>query len=632
MKVLAHLQAAIDYHSLGYQVIPLCTPNLDGQGCLQHGHKCSHPGKVPLIRWKGRTAVTHQDIKQWWGRWPSANIGALVGDGLVVVDIDPRNGGRDTVVGLGIRPPETVTVLTGGGGEHWHFKSHNSIASQVLGPGLEVLAEGKIAILPPSLHPSGEHYQWEIDFGPDDMVPATVPDWLSMHRSGVGAKLPRHGAGETEWDKGTAAPFNLRQSLAQKLLSLGGEYQTDGRILVSCPFPDHDDVDASFYYSPGTGRWWCFGAGHPGRKAGHLCVSGSAYQLGHALDKAAANEMFISVINEVFPESDYRNAHQSLVLEQIEEVYRRMINVLEQKLKSREWKNFKEFETLNAIGETLETALEGFVADRRPGGIRVPCLKDGVQQYVHVFPQGCGNPLCPIHSQAKAEENLRPKWKRLSKLREPAVVLFRSTADGPREVATRHRKLERRNGYALKQRGWYKLVLPHRPGAQVGILIDLADGQVDLDVLKAIWGGEVVLVPLPQEQLYELLREFIRQVDFPEAYHADEDYWLGWLLETRGLQCARPMGSARKRAGEVEEGEGSCLCSHGNVYGKPLGMLTSDQMETGMAEGYLEETPFGLIEVIEVPPDPWQEPPGIHKWKHRAIICRRHREQTVAVR
>ena len=51
--------------------------------------------------------ATHQEIKRWWSRWSNANIGALVGDGLVVVDIDPRNGGRDTVVGVGIRPPET---------------------------------------------------------------------------------------------------------------------------------------------------------------------------------------------------------------------------------------------------------------------------------------------------------------------------------------------------------------------------------------------------------------------------------------------------------------------------------------------------------------------------------------------
>lgn len=46
------LQTAMYYHSLGYQVIPLCTPNLHGQGCLQHGSKGVHPGRVPLIKWK----------------------------------------------------------------------------------------------------------------------------------------------------------------------------------------------------------------------------------------------------------------------------------------------------------------------------------------------------------------------------------------------------------------------------------------------------------------------------------------------------------------------------------------------------------------------------------------------------
>lgn len=244
---------------------------------------------------------------------------------------------------------------------------------------------------------------------------------------------------------------------------------------------------------------------------------------------------------------------------------------------------------------------------------------------MHVFPQGCGNPLCPIHSQAKAEENLRPKWKRLRELRKPALVLFRSAANGPRQVATKLRKLERRKGYALKDRGWYKLVLPYRPGAQVGILVDLADGGVDIAALQSLWEEEVALVRLPKQQVYEFMRELIRQVDFPEAYHTNEEYWIYWLLDTRGLQCARPMGPARKRSGEVEEDE-PALCPHGNVYGKPLGMLTPDQMEVGLAEGYLEETPHGLIEREELPRAFGEEPPGVHKWKDRAMSRRRQRE------
>ena len=175
MNMIDCLQAAVHYHSLGYRVIPLCTPSPELEGCLQHGTRCKHSGKVPLVKWGGRCTVIRDELASWWRQEPNANIGALVGDGLVVVDIDPRNGGRDTVAGLSIKPPETVTSLTGGGGEHWHFQGNQNIPSQTLGPGLEVLAEGKIVVLPPSLHASRQRYQWEVGFGPDDMVPAPVP-------------------------------------------------------------------------------------------------------------------------------------------------------------------------------------------------------------------------------------------------------------------------------------------------------------------------------------------------------------------------------------------------------------------------------------------------------------------------
>jgi len=216
MKDANHLQAATNHQSLGYQVTPLCTPNLDGQDCILFGRKCPHPGRAPLIRWKGRTAVTRQEVSQWWTKWPNANISALVGDGLVVVDISPRNGGRDTIVELGISPPEPVTVLTAGSSAHWHFDGRNNIASQVLGWGPGVLTEGKIAVPPPSLHPSGRHYQWEAGFGPDDMAAVPIPDWLSRCSSGAGAGLSRGGVGETEWNRDPSAPFNVRQPPAQR--------------------------------------------------------------------------------------------------------------------------------------------------------------------------------------------------------------------------------------------------------------------------------------------------------------------------------------------------------------------------------------------------------------------------------
>jgi hypothetical protein len=497
-----------------------------------------------------------------------------------------------------------------------------NISSQVIGPGVEILAEGKIAVLPPSLHQSERHYEWEAGFSPEDMSPASVPDWLiQLTDKKEVKKVPMNGA----WHGEPTAPANLREKLTQLLLASGGQYQADGRILMSCPFPDHQDKTPSFYYQPLTGQWWCFGSEHPGREPGRVCVSGSAHQLEKVIEKTTADEMLISVINEVFPENDYRNQQGTLTLEYVEAAYNRMLKLLEARLRARNWSTFAEMETISAVGKTLETTLEGFITDRRPGGIRVPCFKDGKQEYIHVFPQGCGHPLCPIHSQARAEENIRKKRKRLAQIREPAFVLFRSSSSHPREVVSTVSQLQRRKSYPLKGRSWYKLVLPYRPGAQVGVLIDLAQGGADMQTLQSQWAGEVALVKLPQLHLYKILQSLIRQADFPETYYCDEEYWLNWLLGTRGLQCARPLGAMRKGGADIQEDKPN-LCPHGNAYGKPLGMLTPDQMEVGLSERYFEDSPFGLIQVRELPQDP-QEPPGLHKWKDCAIKQRRQREK-----
>ena len=69
------------------------------------------------------------------------------------------------------------------------------------------------------------------------------------------------------------------------------------------------------------------------------------------LDQAAASEMLFSVINEVFPDNDYRNGHRAMSLEQVEAAHKRMIVRLNSRLESREWATFKEMETMNGVGQ-----------------------------------------------------------------------------------------------------------------------------------------------------------------------------------------------------------------------------------------------------------------------------------------
>lgn len=80
--------------------------------------------------------------------------------GLVVVDIDPRHGGR---LDPALMPP-TLAVATGGGGWHLYFRHPGTpVLSRALPgrAGVDVKADGGYVVLPPSIHPdTGQAYRW----------------------------------------------------------------------------------------------------------------------------------------------------------------------------------------------------------------------------------------------------------------------------------------------------------------------------------------------------------------------------------------------------------------------------------------------------------------------------------------
>ena len=103
--------------------------------------------------------------------------------GTVVVDIDPRHGGHDTLIELdrGGLLPGTVNVGTGSDGLHLYYRHPGGkvpCSASRLGPGVDVKADGGYVVLPPSRHPgTGGLYRWT---GPDDvftepLTPLPVP-------------------------------------------------------------------------------------------------------------------------------------------------------------------------------------------------------------------------------------------------------------------------------------------------------------------------------------------------------------------------------------------------------------------------------------------------------------------------
>ena len=190
------LEAALAYASLGWRVFPLHSPVQDG-GCTCgcDDPSCRTAGKHPRTRHGHKDATTDAGtIRQWWATWPDANVAIATGavSGIVVLDVDPDNGGEETLAACldrhGPLPP-TVAVATGGGGRHHVFRHpggevKSNRGEHGLGPGLDVRADGGYIVAAPSLHRSGTVYAWQD--APDRRVLAPMPAWIGGQRTKVG--------------------------------------------------------------------------------------------------------------------------------------------------------------------------------------------------------------------------------------------------------------------------------------------------------------------------------------------------------------------------------------------------------------------------------------------------------------
>ena len=146
-------------------------------------------GKEPLTAHGFKDATNDAvQVERWWTDQPNANIG-LHCRHFTVLDVDPRNGGDETLEALthehGAGFKDTVNVLTGGGGVHYYYLGTTSMTKA--GPGLDVKSTGGYVILPPSIHPSGEPYVWE--YAPEDTDMLEIPDWLRFAKNPETAKI-----------------------------------------------------------------------------------------------------------------------------------------------------------------------------------------------------------------------------------------------------------------------------------------------------------------------------------------------------------------------------------------------------------------------------------------------------------
>ena len=123
-------------------------------------------------------------IEQWWNDDGERNLAVLHGrrSGFFVLDVDPRNGGSESLASLTAANsylPRTPVARSGGGGLHYFFRFPDCpirSSKSTVAPGLDILAGGGVVVVEPSVHSEGGLYEWIIAPWHCDL--AAAPDWL----------------------------------------------------------------------------------------------------------------------------------------------------------------------------------------------------------------------------------------------------------------------------------------------------------------------------------------------------------------------------------------------------------------------------------------------------------------------
>jgi len=161
---MTNLEVALDYVRMGWKVLPVV-----------------ENGKIPATAHGVKDATNDIDkITDWWTRNPNFNIGVAAGEasGIIVYDIDPRNGGEDSwqqwLKEHG-DVPDGIMALTAGGGQHYIARYQQGIRSCKLRTGIDLLSDGRYFVAYPSTI-DGRSYQWEGSSDPfDGVLPFDIP-------------------------------------------------------------------------------------------------------------------------------------------------------------------------------------------------------------------------------------------------------------------------------------------------------------------------------------------------------------------------------------------------------------------------------------------------------------------------
>lgn len=179
------VEHALEYLALGYPVFPVCSPKMGAHQHRREGRMVDCPpdkrGKTPMTSWKDcQTELpTVEEVRAWWRRWPTANIGMATGalSGVIVLDCDSGEARQLALEKGGLEKAPAVWTGTPGGIHFWIAHPGRTVKNFVKEiPGTDFRGDGGYILLPPSRHHKGATYRWnEHTLG---MTPPAAPTWL----------------------------------------------------------------------------------------------------------------------------------------------------------------------------------------------------------------------------------------------------------------------------------------------------------------------------------------------------------------------------------------------------------------------------------------------------------------------
>ena len=136
--------------------------------------------KKPLIKWEKfqKVKATRDQLKEWWEKWPDANIGLITGEvsNLAVIDIDTAEG-FDAIQDY--LPDRLFPVVdTPSGGQHYYFHMPSpSIGNNARTiTGCDFRGEAGYVVAPPSVNNNEKSYKWQKDCSIKNIELTLLPD------------------------------------------------------------------------------------------------------------------------------------------------------------------------------------------------------------------------------------------------------------------------------------------------------------------------------------------------------------------------------------------------------------------------------------------------------------------------